>query len=474
MAAEEAAEESDAAADLRALERDVGGLALDEAGDGEDDDAGSLGSVDDEETPADATLSLQMVCAKNLPPDSLRDEAEDAESLASAVERLEHVRLDRCGLVSLLPLPGDGGGDPASTASQSSAGPDSVNATTARALSISSLSPLLLGSLRNVSSLYLQKNRLVSLGGAVCAETTPKLRFLALSDNALNDTIRDDESKQHPLRGLETLTRLMYLDCSGNANLESVASLLSTLPSSIAFCDFSHCALSVSSSYRPALIASFDALKQIDGVPVTRLERREARALLGDEGEDGDEEESEESDGDGDGDGDDFGEDFGDRKTPHGFVLEKTPSNPSAAAAAAAALAMTDDTLAFDETLEPTTEAELASELAELERETRAVRAALDANDGDVFFFVAGRFRRVAPPGASFGEGPSRQPRSRAAGGDQRRAGGRGGARAARQEALFASGVRGRGRRRRCGGGDAERRRRDETMTRRRFCNLRS
>jgi hypothetical protein len=51
--------------------------------------------------------------------------------------------------------------------------------------------------------------------------------------------------------------------------------------------------LSVSSSYRPALIASFDALKQVDGVPVTRLERREARALLGDEGEDGDEEESE-------------------------------------------------------------------------------------------------------------------------------------------------------------------------------------
>ena len=386
MAAEEAAEESDAAADLRALERDVGGLALDDAGDGEDDDAGSLGSVDDEETPADATLSLQMVCAKNLPPDSLRDEAEDAESLASAVERLEHVRLDRCGLVSLLPLPGDGGGDPASTASQSSAGPDSVNATTARALSISSLSPLLLGSLRNVSSLYLQKNRLVSLGGAVCAETTPKLRFLELSDNALNDTTRDDyDSKQHPLRGLETLTRLMYLDCSGNKDLASVASLLSTLPSSIAFCDFSHCALSVSSSYRPALIASFDALKQVDGVPVTRLERREARALLGDEGEDGDEEESE-LELDGDGDGDDFGEDFGDRKTPHGFVLEKTPSNPSAAAAAAAALAMADDTLAFDETLEPTTEASLASELAELERETRAVRAALDANDGDVFF----------------------------------------------------------------------------------------
>ena len=389
MAAEEAAEESDAAADLRALERDVGGLALDDAGDGEDDDAGSLGSVDDEETPADATLSLQMVCAKNLPPDSLRDEAEDAESLASAVERLEHVRLDRCGLVSLLPLPGDGGGDPASTASESSAGPDSVNATTARALSISSLSPLLLGSLRNVSSLYLQKNRLVSLGGAVCAETTPKLRFLALSDNALNDTTRDDDSKQHPLRGLETLTRLMYLDCSGNKDLASVASLLSTLPSSIAFCDFSHCALSVSSSYRPALIASFDALKQVDGVPVTRLERREARALLGDEGEDGDEEESEESELDGDGDGDDFGEDFGDRKTPHGFVLEKTPlSSPGAAAAAAAALAMADDTLAFDETLEPTTEASLASELAELERETRAVRAALDANDldGDVFF----------------------------------------------------------------------------------------
>ena len=186
MATERQAEESDTAADLLALERDVGGLALDDAGDGEDDDAGSLGSVDDEETPADATLTLEMVCAKNLPPDSLRDEAEDAESLASAVERLEHVRLDRCGLVSLLPLPGDGGGDPAE-ASESSAGPAPDSAlTTAQKCAVSfRLSPLLFGSLRNVSSLYLQKNRLATLGGAVCVETTPRLRFLALSDNAL-------------------------------------------------------------------------------------------------------------------------------------------------------------------------------------------------------------------------------------------------------------------------------------------------
>ena len=378
MAAEEAAEESDTAADLLALERDVGGLALDDAGDGEDDDAGSLGSVDDEETPADATLTLEMVCAKNLPPDSLRDEAEDAESLASAVERLEHVRLDRCGLVSLLPLPGDGGGDPAE-ASESSAGPVPDSAlTTAQKCAVSfRLSPLLFGSLRNVSSLYLQKNRLATLGGAVCVETTPRLRFLALSDNALTHFHDSDSKHHHPLRGLETLPRLMYLDCSGNADLESVASLLSALPSSLAFCDFSGCALSSSDAYRPALIASFDALKQIDGVPVTRLERREARALLGDEGEDG----SEESDGDGDGDGDDFGE-----RPFDGVARETTPgSNPSAAAAAAAALAMADGE-AFDDTLEPTTEAELASELAELERETRAVRAALDANDGDVFF----------------------------------------------------------------------------------------
>ena len=94
MAAEEAEAEADAAVDLHALERDVGGLALDDAGDLEDDDAGSFGSADDEETPADAFLSLQMVCAKNFPPDFLRDEARDAESLACAVERLEHVRLE--------------------------------------------------------------------------------------------------------------------------------------------------------------------------------------------------------------------------------------------------------------------------------------------------------------------------------------------------------------------------------------------
>jgi hypothetical protein len=386
MAAEEAAEESDAAADLRALERDVGGLALDDAGDGEDDDAGSLGSVDDEETPADATLSLQMVCAKNLPPDSLRDEAEDAESLASAVERLEHVRLDRCGLVSLLPLPGDGGGDPASTASESSAGPDSVNATTARALSFRQ-TPLLLGSLRNVSSLYLQKNRLVSLGGAVCAETTPKLRFLALSDNALNDTTRDDDSKTTPASrpgdvNSFDVPRLLRQQRLGKRRVALVH--LAVVDRVLRFFTLRVVGelLVPAGAHRLLRRAETDRRR-----PVTRLERREACALLGDEGEDGDEEESE-LEWDGDGDGDDFGEDFGDRKTPHGFVLEKTPrSNPSAAAAAAAALAMADDD-AFDETLEPTTEASLASELAELERETRAVRAALDANDGDgdVFF----------------------------------------------------------------------------------------
>ena len=42
MAAEEAEAEADAAVDLHALERDVGGLALDDAGDLEDDDAGSF------------------------------------------------------------------------------------------------------------------------------------------------------------------------------------------------------------------------------------------------------------------------------------------------------------------------------------------------------------------------------------------------------------------------------------------------
>ena len=141
MAAEEAEAEADAAVDLHALERDVGGLALDDAGDVEDDDAGSYGSADDEETPADAFLSLQMVCAKNFPPDFLRDEARDAESLACAVERLEHVRLDRCGLVSL-PGPGSGSGLPGSSTAPSLTAETTISSAPLR-------------SLRNVSSLYL-------------------------------------------------------------------------------------------------------------------------------------------------------------------------------------------------------------------------------------------------------------------------------------------------------------------------------
>ena len=390
MAAEEAEAEADAAVDLHALERDVGGLALDDAGDVEDDDAGSYGSADDEETPADAFLSLQMVCAKNFPPDFLRDEARDAESLACAVERLEHVRLDRCGLVSLLG-PGSGSGLPGSSTAPSLTAETTISSAPLR-------------SLRNVSSLYLQKNRLVDLGGAINAETTPRLRFLALADNALafddtHDIVcfeKGDATKTHPLRGLETLPALMYLDCSGNVRLNGVAPLLERLPSSVAFCDFSRCALSFVDEYRPALVASFDALKQLDGVAVTRQERRDARALLGEEG-----------DGDADRDGSEcFSEaeaeaeeaeeaatttsadpDASSSKTPR---RARPSSNPSAAAAAAAALAMSDeDEHGSDASIEPVTEAELEAELAALERETHAARAALDADavgDGDVFF----------------------------------------------------------------------------------------
>ena len=394
MAAEEAESEADAAVDLHALECDVGGLALDDAGDVEDDDAGSFGSADDEETPTDAFLSLQMVCAKNFPPDFLRDEARDAESLACAVERLENVRLDRCGLVSLLEGAGSGPG---------SSTPPALTATT--------ISSAPLRSLRNVVSLYLQKNRLVDLGGAINAETTPRLRFLALSDNALTfddatrvsfeggDTKETQDQQEHPLRGLETLPALMYLDCSGNVHLRGVAPLLERLPSSVAFCDFSRCALSFVDEYRPALVASFDALKQLDGVAVTRQERRDARALLGEEG-----------DGDADRDGSEcFSEaeaeaeeaeeaatttsadpDASSSKTPR---RARPSSNPSAAAAAAAALAMSDeDEHGSDASIEPVTEAELEAELAALEREMRAARTALDEDaadavgDGDVFF----------------------------------------------------------------------------------------
>ena len=393
MAAEEAEAEADAAVDLHALERDVGGLALDDAGDVEDDDAGSFGSADDEETPADAFLSLQMVCAKNFPPDFLRDEARDAESLACAVERLEHVRLDRCGLVSL-PGPGSGSGLPGSSTAPSLTAETTISSAPLR-------------SLRNVSSLYLQKNRLVDLGGAINAETTPRLRFLALADNALafddtHDIVcfeKGDATKTHPLRGLETLPALMYLDCSGNVRLNGVAPLLERLPSSVAFCDFSRCALSFVDEYRPALVASFDALKQLDGVAVTRQERRDARALLGEEG-----------DGDADRDGSEFlseaeaeAEEAEEAATTRSadavFSYASGPrrarpsSNPSAAAAAAAAFAMSDeDDHGSDASIEPVTEAELEAELAALERETRAARAALDADaadavgDGDVFF----------------------------------------------------------------------------------------
>ena len=393
MAAEEAEAEADAAVDLHALERDVGGLALDDAGDVEDDDAGSFGSADDEETPADAFLSLQMVCAKNFPPDFLRDEARDAESLACAVERLEHVRLDRCGLVSLLGSAGSGPGS-----------------STPPALTAATISSAPLRSLRNVVSLYLQKNRLVDLGGAINAETTPRLRFLALSDNALTfddtalvsfeggDTKTTRTDQEHPLRGLETLPALMYLDCSGNVHMRGVAPLLERLPSSVAFCDFSRCALSFVDEYRPALVASFDALKQLDGVAVTRQERRDARALLGEEG-----------DGDADRDGSEFlseaeaeAEEAEEAATTRSadavFSYASGPrrarpsSNPSVAAAAAVAFAMSDeDDHGSDASIEPVTEAELEAELAALERETRAARAALDADaadavgDGDVF-----------------------------------------------------------------------------------------
>ena len=336
MAAEDAAKEADAAVDLHALERDVGGLALDDAWDVEDDDAGSFGS--DEEAPPDAFLSLQMVRAKHFPPDSLRDEAEDAESLASAVAGLEHVRLDRCGLVSLRGRDSHG---PGSSTQPVNAPADAFSTT-----------PLL--ALRNVSSLYLQKNRLRSLGGAVDASTTPFLRFLALSDNAL--TFSKEEFAEprrrahHPLSGLETLPFLMYLDCSGNAALDGVAALLETLPSRVAFCDFSRCAVSSGDEYRPALVASFDALKQLDGVAVTSAERAEARALLGETSDVSSDEASDVSSSD------------AEARERNATVPFDVSGHQRDARGVSSELL----------------EAELESELADLERETRAVRAALD------------------------------------------------------------------------------------------------
>lgn len=84
----------------------------------------------------DEELSFALIAKRNLPEDFLAET--DAEGIARAVAGLTHVHLDRCRLARL------GGGD----------GPRGVN------------DPFLVANaMRNVTSLYLQYNRLTSTVG---------------------------------------------------------------------------------------------------------------------------------------------------------------------------------------------------------------------------------------------------------------------------------------------------------------------
>ena len=100
----------------------------------------------------DEELSFALIAKRNLPEDFLADA--DADGIARAVAGLTHVHLDRCRLLRL----GGGGTDPF----------------------------LVANAMRNVTSLYLQHNRLASTAG-ISSVSTPSLRFLALQGNRLAD-----------------------------------------------------------------------------------------------------------------------------------------------------------------------------------------------------------------------------------------------------------------------------------------------
>ena len=144
---------------------------------------------DAESDAPDASLTLSLVASRAFPRDFLDDA--DADAVAEAVAALECVRLDGCRLANL--------GGPQ--------GPLSPSA----------------GALRNVTSLYLQRNRLVTTDG-LRGEALPSLRFLALQENRLAS-----------LPGVSTLTTLMFLDIGENPMLSGLAEVLGSIPASTRF-----------------------------------------------------------------------------------------------------------------------------------------------------------------------------------------------------------------------------------------------
>ena len=254
MAAEEATcSDSDAGVAIESLEHTIAAISLD-ARLAEDSD-----DTDDEREPnessPDEILSLPLLVAKNLPPDFAQDDDEDGEGLLAAVATLEHVRLDRCELTHL----GDVDNGPGNQ------GPRTVITT-----------PLSFA--KNITSLYLQRNRLRSLNRAVTETATPNLRFLSINSNLLED---ETGTTHHPLFGLETLPNLLFLDAGGNEKLRKVSPLLQCLPSSLCFLNMEGTFVATTQDYRAACIASLDSLKRLDEVDITKGEKRAALLEFG-------------------------------------------------------------------------------------------------------------------------------------------------------------------------------------------------
>ena len=221
---------------------------VDEPGLDADIDADDIAALLDEREAAapDEPLALATVARRNLPDDFLH--LAGPEDIARAVAKLDQVRLDRCRLASF-------------------AGPG-MSIETRRA------------SFANVTALYLQRNRLTSTEG-IDGTTLPKLRFLALQGNALVS-----------IATLETLRKLALLDLSDNVPLAALDELVGSLPSSVRYLTCVGCGCASNDvEYREALVASLPELKRLDGVDVTRGERKAAMAAFG---EDLDSEEEEE------------------------------------------------------------------------------------------------------------------------------------------------------------------------------------
>ena len=326
MAAEEATtSDPGAGVDLDALEADIAGISLDALVESDSED--SSDGLEDE--PLDLVLDLPLLCAKNVPADLLKDDDESPETLLAHVAKLDTIRLDRCGLTHL-GLVGEVDG--------------------AISLDIPPTFTTPLSWTQNITSLYLQHNKLCSLRDTVNDTTTPLLRFLCLQNNQLNDdhegttgiqsegTTRNrkqlGQPSPHPLRGLETLRNLKFLDCSKNEKLKNVVLLLLCLPDSLVFLNMQCTAVASIPDYRASLIASLDSLKQLDEITVTKKESKESLRSFGeDDFSDSEDEESFEDD-----------DDNGEESTPVPTTFESTSSTTSSTAASAAARALDADT----------------------------------------------------------------------------------------------------------------------------------